>query len=297
MTKFFTYFTLLVAGFFTSCEVDYVIEQDEFVPQVVVNSVFTENKPFQVHLSFTRHIFDKNKEIRIIPDAKVTITEKATGRTAELLHQGDGIYSYAFFTAKSDYTYELNVLVDGYNPIKAVSRVPLKVRNVNVITESIVLDDKEALQIRFNIKDQNSAYFIWNWISANPKNPIDSSVFSTPDKLVQEVNKVRNLNLKGDDDTNIGFKDDGNEYKKSFVYTNDDTGSSASGSPSENEKYYLRIMSLSKEMYDFYLSFEKYVNDNNQISSISYLPKVYSNIENGLGVFAGYSQKYIEVKK
>lgn len=297
MTRVFIFLSFLFMVVCTSCEVDYVIEQKDFVPQVVVNSVFTENKPFQVHLSFTRDIFDSNNEIEIIPDAVVTITEKATGRTAELEHQGDGIYSYLFFTAKSDHTYELKVFVDGYKPITAVSRVPLKVRNVNVITESIVLDDKEALQIRFDIKDYNSAYFIWNWISSDPKNPIDSSVFSTPDKFVQDVNKVRNLNLKGDDDTNLGFKDDGNEYKKSFVYTNEDAGNQGSGSQADNDKYYLRIMSLSKEMYDFYRSFEKYINDNNQISSISYLPKVYSNVENGLGIFAGYSQKYIEVVK
>ena len=281
---------------FTSCEVEYVIEQKDFVPQVVVNSVFTENKPFQVHLSFTRDIFQRDKEIKIIPDAKVTVTEKATGRTAALEHQGEGVYTFAFFTAKSDHTYELKVLVDGYKPINAVSRVPLKVRNVNVITESIVLDEKEALQIKFNIQDYNSAYFIWNWIASNQKNPIDSSVFSAPDKFVQDVNKVRNLNLKSDDNTNLGFKDDGNEYIRSFVYSNDDTGSQGSGSQTENDKYYLRIMSLSKEMYDFYSSFEKYINDNNQISSISYLPKVYSNVENGLGIFAGYSQKYIEVR-
>ncbi len=65
----------------------------------------------------------------------------------------------------------------------------------------------------------------------------------------------------------------------------------------ETEKFYLRIVSLSREMYEFYISLEKYIDEDGQISSLSYLPKVFSNVNNGLGVFAGYSQRYIEVKK
>ncbi|MBK8817857.1 MAG: DUF4249 family protein [Saprospiraceae bacterium] len=56
-------------------------------------------------------------------------------------------------------------------------------------------------------------------------------------------------------------------------------------------------MSLSEEMFSFYISMDKYSKNSNQVSSISYLPNLYSNINNGLGLFGGYSQRFIEVSK
>jgi hypothetical protein len=283
--------------FLTSCEEDYVIAKGEFVPQVVVNCAFTENAAFKVHLTFSRNILSNDKEIQYVENAVVTIKELATGRTEEMKNHGNGLYTYPFFTAKPEHTYLLNVIVPGYKPITALSKVPLKVTNINVVTENIVLDEKDALRIRFDIKDQHSGYFIWNWIPSDNKNPIDSNVFTNPGKFFNDVNKVRNINLKGADETNIVYKENGNEFKKSFVFTEGEETGDGSGTTGNNEKYFLRIISLSKEMYDFYVSMEKYANQNNQISSLSYLPAVYSNIQNGLGLFAGYSQRYIEVKK
>lgn len=280
----------------TSCEEEYVFTKEKFVPKIVVNSVFTENNPFNVHLSFSRDILSNNNNPQFISNAVVTIKETATGRTEELPYKGDGNYSYTFFTPKIDFTYELTVNVPGHKVITAKSKVPLKVSNVDINTENIIHQQQEAVKINFNISDKNQGFFVWNWFQSNKQNPIDSIGFATPEKLLNSTGNIRNVNLNDNDQTNVISKDTNIEYKTSFVIDGKKDGETDPGTP-EAEEFYLRIVSLSKEMYEFYISLEKYIDEDGQISSLSYLPKVFSNVNNGLGLFAGYSQRYIEVKK
>ncbi|MBK8620687.1 MAG: DUF4249 family protein [Saprospiraceae bacterium] len=194
-----------------------------------------------------------------------------------------------------DFTYELTVKVPGYQVITAQSKVPLKVSNVNINTESIIHQQQEALKINFNISDKNQGFFVWNWFQSDKQNPIDSIGFATPDKLLNSAGNIRNVNLNDNDQTNVISKDTNRDFYTSFVIDGKKDGD-LNPAP-ETEKFYLRIVSLSREMYEFYISLEKYIDEDGQISSLSYLPKVFSNVNNGLGVFAGYSQRYIEVKK
>lgn len=295
MQKFNYIISSILLVMLSSCEVDYVFEKGDFKPKVVVNAVFSENQSFVVNLTYSKNILDNQDGFDFVENAEVFIKEIATGRTEQLVYKNEGNYTFTYFTAKADHTYELKVIVPGYDLITATSKVPVKVTNVNVFTENILQDEKEALKVNFNIRDYQSGYYIWNWIYSDNKTPLDSSVFIGSDKFVVSANQVRGINLRNDDDNNVGIKENGFEFLKSFVYSDkDDTSGNPGG---VNEKYFLRIMTLSKEMYEYYISVEKYLDEDEQISSISYLPKVYSNVHNGLGLFAGYAQKYIEVKK
>src|SRR5690606_24806794 len=128
MHKTSIYFTcFLIAMLFSSCEVDYVFEKGEFVPRIVVNAVFTENQSFSVNLTYTKDILDNNDGFDYVDNAAVYIKEIATGRTELLEYRGNGNYTFTYFTAKADHTYELKVLVPGYELISATSKVPVKV--------------------------------------------------------------------------------------------------------------------------------------------------------------------------
>ncbi|MBK8620688.1 MAG: DUF4249 family protein [Saprospiraceae bacterium] len=96
-----SFFVLIIVFLFTSCEEEYVFTKEKFVPKIVVNSVFTENSPFNVHLSFSRDILSNNHNQDFISNALVTIKETATGRTEELPYKGDGNYSYTFLLRRS----------------------------------------------------------------------------------------------------------------------------------------------------------------------------------------------------
>ena len=59
---------------------------------------------------------------------------------------------------------------------------------------------------------------------------------------------------------------------------------------------YLRIMTASQDLYNYFVTIEKFVAADNHNSSFSYSPAIYSNIQNGLGIFAGYTEEYKEIK-
>jgi hypothetical protein len=57
-------------------------------------------------------------------------------------------------------------------------------------------------------------------------------------------------------------------------------------------KYELRVMSISKELYDYYSSVEEYIKYNNDSDAVPY--GIYTNVTNGLGIFAGFSESVIQ---
>lgn len=185
----------------------------------------------------------------------------------------------------------------GYTEISASSKLPSRVSQVNIITENSILNQQQVFQVKFNIQDKNSGYYVWNWINTNKNNPLDSSILHDAAKFVKATSRYGNFDSATNFEANFGSKTNEEEFKKSLVLTNDQINDGDISNSEINQKYYLRIMSLSEEMFSFYISMDKYSKNSNQVSSISYLPNLYSNINNGLGLFGGYSQRFIEVSK
>jgi hypothetical protein len=280
-----------------SCEVEYELVNEDFTPKVVVNSLFTEGEPFVVNLTFSKDIFSNNREPDYILNAKVVIKEVFTGKTQILIYENEGNYSAQEFLPKSNSLYELKVQVPGYNEITASSKLPSRVSQVNIITENTVLNQQKVFQVKFNIQDKNSGFYVWNWINTNNNNPLDSSILRDAEKFIKATSRYGNFNSGTNFEANFGSKSNEEDFNKSLLFTDELGQDGETPDPEKDEKYYLRIMSLSEEMFAFYLSMDKYSKNSNQISSISYLPNLYSNINNGLGLFGGYSQRFIEVSK
>ncbi|MBK6363215.1 MAG: DUF4249 domain-containing protein [Saprospiraceae bacterium] len=280
-----------------SCEVEYELESEKFVPKIVVNSLFTEGEPFVVNLTFSKDIFSNSRETNYIQNAKVFIKEVNTGKMEALFYDSLGNYTMTEFLPKSNFLYELKVLVPGYTEISASSKLPSRVSQVNIITENSILNQQQVFQVKFNIQDKNSGYYVWNWINTNKNNPLDSSILHDAAKFVKATSRYGNFDSATNFEANFGSKTNEEEFKKSLVLTNDQISDGDISNSEINQKYYLRIMSLSEEMFSFYISMDKYSKNSNQVSSISYLPNLYSNINNGLGLFGGYSQRFIEVSK
>ena len=290
-------FIFLISFTMFSCEVEYELESEKFVPKIVVNSLFTEGEPFVVNLTFSKDIFSNSRETNYIQNAKVFIKEVNTGKMEALFYDSLGNYTMTEFLPKSNFLYELKVLVPGYTEISASSKLPSRVSQVNIITENSILKQQQVFQVKFNIQDKNSGYYVWNWINTNKNNPLDSSILHDAAKFVKATSRYGNFDSATNFEANFGSKTNEEEFKKSLVLTNDQINDGDISNSEINQKYYLRIMSLSEEMFSFYISMDKYSKNSNQVSSISYLPNLYSNINNGLGLFGGYSQRFIEVSK
>jgi len=281
----------------TSCEEDFILQRNSFKPSVVVNALFTAGAPFSINLTYSRDILDSKTKIRPIEDASVTIIERSTGREIVLKHISEGNYFFEYYQCKTDKIYDLIVDVPGYEKITATSNSPKKADVVNIITEIVSLDGVPVQKINFEIQNNSSNFYIWNFFRANKDNPLDSTTYRTPDKLINSINNFRDLASQIKVNSNIKdyvVSPSSGLYSNSFYMTNevDDDESN----PIKESKQYLRVMTVSNELFSYYKSVEKYLDDQKHNASFSQIPQIYSNISGGLGVFAGYTQKYVEIK-
>lgn len=284
---------------FISCEEDFVLKREAFVPKVVVNSIFTEGKPWKVALTFSRDILDNSPNIIPVENADVYIIRKVNGLQIPLKHEGAGIYTSVTWMPEPDRNYELIVNVPGYTTITSKSTSPSRSEIVNVLSEVVELQGEKQTKVNFEIKDNNSNFYIWNVISSNQGKLPDSSFTGDAGKLVGSIKKypsiqsVLNNNVLSGNDT----ESKGGSFSTTTSDNNGDDSleNPPPGSEPINKKY-LRVVTASGDLYNYYKSVEQFVLSENYNTSIAYTTKVYSNIQNGLGIFAGYTEKYIEIK-
>lgn len=289
------FFFVLLLTLCLSCEEDYVLLKDEFKASVVVNAIFKDKSPWIINLTFSKDIFSKADSFSPIENAEVIIIEKSNGREILLKHVGKGKYVSEIFPPEPDKTYKLKVLVPGYEEVTAVSNAPKRATLKNVISELI---NQDVTKINFEIDNNENSYYIWNIIASNKKNPIDSSFSGNANSFINGVIKYNDIAqyiktaLEGEKNDAISG---GGKFSASLV--NPDIVEGPSAEPDQDvTKKFLRLLTTSKDLYNYYKTVEKFVSANNHNSSFTYAPEIYSNIKNGLGIFAGYTEEYKEVK-
>lgn len=284
---------IIIAIFQISCEEDYILHREAFKPSIVVNSAFTVNQPWVVNLTYSRDLLNHNTKINPVTNAYVEIIEKATSRIIILKQAEDGYYKSDIYPPQADKTYELRVTVDGYPLITSSSLAPK-----NAVVE-IISDVIE--RVDFEIKDAGQNYYIWNLIFTNLSNPIDTSSITDPKNLVSSINKYNNIAGYLNDLSNPNPNDAESQGTKSSLYLSDPNGgSNPPGGQNPDStfqvKRYLRFLTVSRDLYSYYKSVEKFIASDNHNSSFSKNPEIHSNIKNGLGIFAGYTEVYKEIK-
>jgi hypothetical protein len=284
-----------------SCEEDYVLVKKDFKPKIVVNSIFKPGENWIVNISTSKDILDETSEIRKIKNATVIIRQKSNGTEIYLQHIGDGNYTSKIHPPLPDKTYELLVALPGYDPIKAVSQAPKNANIINIISDIV---DKKVTKVNFQVKDDINNYLIWNFIKSDIKNPLDSSFNGNPADLVTGIVKYNNLtNISNlliglTDAENNAVTSDG-KFTSSVINDDPKNPDGTSGNPDQSvteTKKFLRFITASGDLYNYYKSVEKFLSAPNHNSSISNAPQIHSNITNGLGIFAGYTEEFKEIK-
>ncbi len=287
------YFILIstLGLFFTSCEEDFLFDDIEFTPSVVVNSVFTVGRSWEVNLSYSRSRLKSNSKILPILDAEVEVLERATNRLITLKHSKDGNYSSEFYLPLPDKIYELIVRVPGYATVKATSMAPKKAR-VEIISNVVE-------KLEFDIQGVNSNYYIWDLVFTNNNNQLDTSKTVNPKDLISGIKNYNDLNSYLQDLSNPKTNDSNNNGVKSAAYAFEEERFNEQGpdgsQPDPIKKKYLRLITSSKEFYEFYKSVESFgIADHN--CSFCQGTDIKSNIVGGLGIFAGYTEEFKEIK-
>lgn len=267
-------------------------------PKLVVQSTFTPFTPpkvksFSVFVNQNAGVFDSFR-IDPIPDATVSLF--IDGKFDQIL-QYDSVIGYcANFFPKAGIEYSISVEKQGFEMVTAIGMIPKKVpiKNSELIPFAGLDEGKLAfsqLSVTFEdpanqtnyyeimvlgYQDENDIYML----STNDKVITSESYYPSP--ILLDANRPRRL-LFNDKQIN------GQTHTVEMTYSPPQSGNIDKHYISYHQ-IFLSFRSVSEVYYLYYTTLFKHFNDRraDMLFGIAEPGHVYTNIQNGYGVFAGY---------
>ena len=308
---------------FTGCEEDYTLpSNNDYKEKIVVNSVFHSDSSWQIKLTSTRNIFKSGSQIRPITDATVSILDKNGQTVSSLSHINNGLYTSRNSFPKQNEIYTLVIYSPTYGSVRSSSRIPVRAQVTDLeIVQPDEIEEKYLVNFKINDANPERNYYLWELItigadqlpgsnSGNEGFHFDVNRWVT--NLDRQIQHIRNNKIKSD--LIAGPKNfNGGTHTTSVIAYSDlfKTGFGDSENDDNNEggieivdpeggikgvKTYLRVMTMSEDLYQYFRSVENYLFYRDHNSSLVEPVDVYHNIDGGIGIFAGYSVVYIPLE-
>ncbi|MDF1696433.1 MAG: DUF4249 family protein [Saprospiraceae bacterium] len=161
-------FSLLIASLLcTSCEEEIILERDDFKSELVVNSLFTNDSPWSVHVSNSKYIFDPDTKVENITNARVEIYDQNGNYIYDFYHVSEWVYAQDDIAPYPKRSYSIKVSVPGYHTVTAKSFVPEKstllINNFSITAN----ETQNDVEVDFEIEDKSKleSYYIWEIVS------------------------------------------------------------------------------------------------------------------------------------
>ena len=303
LTKYFLLPFLLVL--MVSCEKEANISIKNVDDKIVVVSTFTPNEPFSLKLSKSTSLFSDSSP-QALEDAIIQICKGENcvllGRQTNIIggNDGNGIrFATGSFRAQTDTPFTLKVKVNGLADVNAEASIPEAVQMTHVAVGA-------STQLPSDQSANNSEIEYETKISLSFDDPVgEDNYYQVNFSQVVEVSDG-NLVLKSDTIPNVDFSSFDSDIVNLRNIT--DGGVLINGKDfdglkkdllfqptfkfdSNNEdpvSIIVELRTVSKAYFDYYSSVYRQVNQGSDpfIQPV----QIVSNIENGLGVFAGYSK-------
>jgi len=315
MRLFIPFFILTVSCIF-SCSTRIELDVPESVPQPVVYSLITEDSSITVNVSKTVSI--QESATLFVNDANVELWS-GNHVIEKLMFAGDGTYKSSN-AAQKDLTYTLFVDVPGFERIQASTKIPA---DVNIINGTINTDsyyDQQQMQyvseVTISIDDPPNAdnYYqvsFYNYVSGY--NYVYNSNYEVIDSIFYErYGELHYLNSKDPVIINEGdlqyYGDPG--AIRSLVFSDellaeDNTVTFLTQLGREFSSKQIAV--LRNISYDYYNYKKSWIRQNFNQGLGSFDPSnnfltsnpndLYTNMENGLGIFAAYSETHYELEE
>ncbi len=280
--------SLVLLGVIASCEKEIELKQDEIDPRIVVNSIFSANDTIWVELSESRNVLFEGA-LPTITDATLQLMDGNGAVLGDFIHESDGNYYIASIIPVAGNQYGIKASKDGFKSVNAFSSTPQLISVTSIDTVSFI----DASEMEFTIKFTDDATAT-NFYSISIASYVgylnefgeivyyESNYFSTKEFYV--------INGGGD----IGG--DGTKFDSEFYFSDEllsGPNISFKGrinylSDSEDPRFFVvKVASLSEDLYKYKVTYANYLNT--QGSPFAEPVQVYSNVENGFGIFGGSS--------
>lgn len=325
MNKLVTLLALCLLFSTTACVKDYDPGFDEHVPKLVLNSIFSTDSVFVVNVSASRSIAE-NSDLSTVTGVKMELFEN--GQKIEELQEtsyNDTSYIYTQFgemvediTTNTIYlssirptagkNYSIQASKEGFETIYADSGTPKELTSVVIdydltattgayeevfLQGNIYVDindvagEKNFYEFQLFLTQQDS---IFEYDFANDTVIYTGEISTSRYELYANVSdgsgagaldKEFDLGPQPSQFSDVTFDGTTKRFVLNDVniYTFDNFGSRASVN--------LEVRSVSEDYYNYFTSYEKQAYNEGNFLAEPVI--VYNNIENGYGVFAGYS--------
>ncbi|MCI5058359.1 MAG: DUF4249 domain-containing protein [Flavobacteriales bacterium] len=313
---------LLPLIFICSCQKELDFEGDKIPPRTVVNSVFSSDHPWNVEISQTKSVLS-NEDNVTMDDAEVTISN-GFGWSERLLNKGNGLYYSKFSTPRPGVEYYISVKDPDGNSMSATNKVPVQPKLTDVRQETYVSSDgTERYRVYLSFQDPpgednyyNISFYYLNILGEvsdileNGLSDTSYGIIPVPTLYVNDpdLNSIVRLNsgfsvdkgqnwypsIKGVYFTDEFF--DGQFVTLEFEMDPDDVSQflDNTGGILVDSYLFYAMNFLSEDYFLYNTTLDKQVSSKGDPTAQPV--KVYSNIHNGLGVFAGYSSVSDSIK-
>lgn len=333
ITKTHIFFFLLAALIsLTSCEEEYHVDVSNFEASLVVDGVFVADDPWTIKLTKTYHALTSPEEEDLwVTDAEVIIGNKDGKYICQLDYVGDGIYKNGSIYPQANRSYTLMINHQEFESVRAEATCPDKPEIVIEKSCLVQQEDSPGLELNFEIKQSGASNHFYMWeVLPIDDDADDTDLFqfvSTPDVLnltnisffdarniggtipVKDV--YYNLNNTLDSDT-TGYLSSTPETVKSvssivkdedvksnsidlLTGTNGGNADDKTGDASA-DLYKMNLVTLSRDLYDHYVSILDYYKKYPKINSVSHYQSIQSNVKGGYGVFAGVNKTTVNFR-
>lgn len=259
----------------------------------MVNSTFCPYKEFEVNLSFSKNVLDRDTSDHWIENAEITVLRGDGAYLFTPEYLGEGNYGTSIFPIENQ-VYRIEIKVDGYPLITASSRIPTQAIVENVTTTD--LDQDGAVKVDFEILDSEDSdnYYIWEIKQGG----FSSDNSSTNLLGIYDGGSVESVQNNGRWTKLFLQESDLSAVVSSLLYPDQVINSDDPDSDDpEPEAYYLKVISASSDYYKNLLSIVELENggQNTGTSSVILATEYHSNIQGGFGIFAGYNEQLIKL--
>lgn len=274
-------------------------------PKLVVISNFSEGKAIVVTVASSRLIGAVDQE-EYLTDAEVNLYRENTLLERLKLvvpdHPDQPPYYLSLdHTPIADIEYTIRVLVDGYQPVMAKSSVPASIEITRFDLYKIITEPIQhglAERHRFSaVVDFDDPLIAGNYYYLNITQQINNFVVEGKDTLITKSSLQKSVFNPLDNENGISahlsggllFEDKPKGKALDILFSVDiDPAKQLLG------KTYVELRTLSEEYYLYYTSLSRSGNANPNPLTDPVI--VFENIENGYGIFAGYSNSLDSVQ-
>jgi len=287
MKKIFLLF--LLANLLTQCEEEVPLDTlDPYTEKLVVNEYFNNGGPFSIQVSVSKDAYKQNNPV-VLDSTQVKVTLKEGNTTIPLFYNDFLDYFYSNTNPIPGKTYNLSVTSNGYPNISATGKMPalLNGKSVTYIEDGgIDMQGNTSDLLRLSFQDDASTkdYYKLNFFYYSEVVELFNAYDFELTDVLSAVNTIKTR------DGGFLFSDETfNGQRKTF----NSVPPFGLVKANTSYKYLVRIERLSEEYWKYNTSLEQLRGGLGGGTSGGNIFRgavvVYTNVSNGLGIFAGGS--------